>query len=159
MSIHIGGRKIRELHYGGQKIREAYFGATKVWSSTPPEWQEHTAYTVGDLVLLNGVIYRATYPHRSSGGFRPGSGTFWSSAWEYVSTAGVIPQQSATNPMGYPEYKESRRYRRGDIVRTEVAMDEGVGWAFYEYISETNSNPHPVWDGNVNWKYLGVLNQ
>lgn len=88
MSISFGRDKIKAVYYGGRKIREAYFGATKIWSAAPDEWQENTVYAVGDLVILNGVIYRATYPHRSSGGFRPGSGTFWSSAWEYVGTAG-----------------------------------------------------------------------
>lgn len=57
-------------------------------STAPPEWAEGNIYMVGDQVSLNGSIYRATYAHRSSGGFRPGSGTYWSSAWEYVSSSG-----------------------------------------------------------------------
>lgn len=137
MSIHIGGRKIRELHYGGRKIREAYFGATKVWSSTPPEWQEHTAYTVGDLVLLNGVIYRATYPHRSSGGFRPGSGTFWSSAWEYAGTAGgVVPDPSPKRAERWVIWK---KYYTGDAV----TYKDHLYTAKQEHWSEFSKDPGP----------------
>lgn len=114
MSIHLGGRKIKTVYYGGKKIKEAYLGSTKVWSSEPPEWQENTVYKVGDLVILDGSIYRATYVHRSSGGFRPGSGTYWSSAWEYVdSSGGVVPEPS---PKRAGEWNLSTKYSIGDPV-------------------------------------------
>lgn len=65
--------------------------------------------------------------------------------------------QHTGDPMDYPVRNSDGKYRRGDIVRVDVVTDNGSGWAFYEYISETGANPDPVWDGNVNWKYLGVI--
>lgn len=115
MSIHFGGRKIKTVYYGDRKIKEAYLGSRKVWSSGPPEWQENTTYSWGDQVTLGGSIYRTTSRHRSSGAFRPGSGDYWSSVWEYVRSLGdeVVPEPSPKRAQNWATWK---KYYVGDAV-------------------------------------------
>lgn len=136
MSIHFGGRKIKTVYYGDKKIREAYLGSRKVWSSRPPEWQENTVYAVGDLVLLDDAIYRATHPHRSSGGFRPGSGTFWSSAWEYVSSSEGRPAPSPKRAQSWVQWK---KYYTGDAV----TYGDRLYTAKQEHWSQSEKAPGP----------------
>ena len=63
-----------------------------------PEWTTGMRYAAGDIVKVttttNGVVtdidfYRCTYGHSPSSSNKPGSGAYWSSYWDAISTPTV----------------------------------------------------------------------
>lgn len=114
MSIHIGGRKIRELHYGGRKIREAYFGATKVYSSGPP-----TVYR------LIGVWRQAWRGNKDEIRYQPGE-IVTQNDTHYVARQPAANQEPSTSPEYWKPisgWSSGSQYRRRDIV-----LHYGVPW-------------------------------
>lgn len=114
MSIHLGGRKIRELHYGRRKIREAYFGATKVYSSGPP-----TVYR------LIGVWRQAWRGNKDEIRYQPGE-IVTQNDTHYVARQPAANQEPSTSPEYWKPisgWSSGSQYRRRDIV-----LHYGVPW-------------------------------
>lgn len=114
MSIHIGGRKIRDLHYRGQKIQEAYFGATKVYSSGPP-----TVYR------LIGVWRQAWSGNKDTIRYQPGE-IVTQNGTHYVALRPAANQEPSTSPEYWKPisgWSSGSQYRRHDIV-----LHYGVPW-------------------------------
>ncbi|WP_391498437.1 carbohydrate-binding protein [Corynebacterium singulare] len=85
MSVHFGGKKVKELHYNGKKIKEAWYNGKKVFSSGPQAWQNGVIYRRGDLVTgYKGWTFRCTQDHRSDPDTRPWTGIAESAYWELV---------------------------------------------------------------------------
>lgn len=92
MSIHFGGKKIKEMYWAGRKIKEAWYEGAKVYgvASNKPirPWGFNRKYAVGDRVVSEGIVYECIKAHTSdindtagSTVNRPGSGwdqyTYW----------------------------------------------------------------------------------
>ena len=52
------------------------------WSGVANEWLSATAYSIGDLVSLEGIVYECTINHTSEADNKPGDGDDWEDVWE-----------------------------------------------------------------------------
>ncbi len=85
MSIHFGGKKIKEKYWAGKKIKEAWYGGVKVYGAankTIRPWGFNRKYAVGDRVVGEGIVYECIKAHTSDNTVnRPGRGwdeyTYW----------------------------------------------------------------------------------
>ena len=91
MPVKFGNRKIKELYYGGRKIKEAWYGGKKVYSLAPPvkpgvyPWHDEQDYHRGDLVHLQGIVYKCIQDHQADRGkSKPGDGWDQYSYWTQV---------------------------------------------------------------------------
>ncbi|MGJ4082010.1 hypothetical protein ACN4DI_01755 [Corynebacterium macclintockiae] len=85
MSIHFGGKKVKEMYWAGRKVKEAWYEGKKVYSSGYPLWVLGKDYSKGDMVTVDiyGDIYRFTalVDHYSTSDSKPFfgnmSGIYW----------------------------------------------------------------------------------
>lgn len=123
MPVHFGNRKIKELYYGGRKIKEAWYGGKKVYSSVGSgvyPWHDRQEYHRGDLVHIQGTVYRCIQDHQAdSSKTRPGGG--WDQ-YSYWVQAGYV---SGRDDIRYDPWEYTKYYRSGDIVSATVNGVEG----------------------------------
>ncbi|WP_145915060.1 carbohydrate-binding protein [Corynebacterium simulans] len=79
MSVHFGGKKVKELYYGGKKVKEAWYGGQKVYGAAGGrifgKWTTNFNYVVGDRVAHRGIMYECIEAHTSDRGDYPSSAT------------------------------------------------------------------------------------
>lgn len=87
MSIHFGGKKVKEMYWAGRKIKEAWYEGKKVYSGGAPFWKVGTHYKAGDTVTdyeSNGgyAQYRCLADHDAAPDNQPFGGMFRGVYWE-----------------------------------------------------------------------------
>ncbi|PZO98549.1 MAG: hypothetical protein DI609_10410 [Corynebacterium urealyticum] len=125
MPVHFGNRKIKELYLGGRKIKEAWYGGKKVYSLAPPvkpgvyPWHDEQDYHRGDLVHLQGIVYKCIQDHQADRGkSKPGEGWDQYSYWTQVGYA------AERDDIRYDPWKNSKYYYSGDIVTVTFNGEE-----------------------------------
>lgn len=89
MSMHIGGKKVKDMYWAGRKIKEAWYGGQKIYSGGAPPWEPGQYYKVGDIVTdyvlyANSGTYRCLADHQASTENRPFRGLLSGVYWELV---------------------------------------------------------------------------
>lgn len=91
MSVHIGGKKVKELYYNGKKVKEAWYGGKKVFSAGGRvfgKWYLEFDYRVGDRVAYQGIMYECIKAHESDySETRPGGGWNEYAYWKQIGYA------------------------------------------------------------------------
>lgn len=96
MSIHFGGKKVKEMYWGGRKIKEAWYEGAKVYSGVKPGrtpqnmgwWKVGVDYVVGDVVISDtpssyGSDFRCIKEHTSTSDNKPYYGVSQILYWEF----------------------------------------------------------------------------
>ena len=89
MSMHIGGKKEKEMYWAGRKVKEAWYEGQKVYSSGAPPWKPGEHYKRGDTVTdhvlhANSGTYRCLADHQAATDNRPYRGLLSGVYWELV---------------------------------------------------------------------------
>lgn len=164
MSIHFGGKKVKEMYWAGRKVKEAWYEGQKVYSAftLPPgnfrgEFQLGVLYRVGDLVKVsnqgaNDGIYQATMEHTSSAYDYP-----WNSArrWEkVVDSSGALIKPVEVMPAMTRSYDAQKWLRTklteyGENYKTvkeiPFAIDAGEATGLEFMFSECSSLTTAPW--------------
>lgn len=83
MSVHFGGKKIKEMYWAGRKVKEAWCEGKKVYSGGAPPWKLGEHYKRGDIVDDYGT-YRCLADHEAATDNRPYRGLLSGVYWELV---------------------------------------------------------------------------